>query len=268
MEELHNTWAYYTCRAREFGAAPIVRQNRATGRVQEIVYIRNGHMRNGRNRNLDMKLLSAIRAGCAVCAVLVLVASCTTSSADGPTSSSASAATSASVVDPNTRLSKASPASPTPSVIEPPTPTLISLDKTAQEAADRAAIEAQWAAFWKVYIGIVRTPQNQRSAALDAVSVDPSKGRVLDAASRLEEDGLDYYGDVALHTYSIDLDADGSQAVLMDCQDQSQYGSIYVATGKKRTVGVDHNHTQARFVLGDDGVWRVQNVQYIENVPC
>lgn len=215
-----------------------------------------------------MKLLSALRAGCAVGAVLVLVAGCTTSSADGPTSSSASATASASVVDTSTRLPTASPANPTPSVIEPPTPTPISLDKTAQETADRAAIEAQWTKFWQVYTGIVRTPQDQRSAALDAVSVDPAKGRVLDAASRLEEDGLDYYGDVALHPYSIDLDADGGQAVLMDCQDQSQYGSIYVATGKKRTVGVDHNHTQAGFVRGDDGVWRVQNVQYIENVPC
>jgi hypothetical protein len=153
-------------------------------------------------------------------------------------------------------------------VIDPSSATSGSFDPTAQEAADRAAIAAQWSAFWKVYIGIVKTPEAQRSAALAAVSVDPAKGRVLEAASRLEADGLDYYGDVTLRPYSIDLDEGGRQAVLMDCQDQSRYGSLYVATGKKRTVGVDHNHAQAGFVRGDDGIWRVQDVQYVENVPC
>ena len=215
-----------------------------------------------------MNLGTRLRAGIMATGVLILVAGCTSSTADGPTSTAVTSVTvSPSVIDPSSlQPSPSAPPSSSPSVVEPPAST--SLDPAAQEAADRAAIEAQWAQFWTVYTGIIRTPVDQRSAALDAVSIDPAKASVLAAASRLEADELDYYGNVILRPYSIDIQSDQGIAVLEDCQDQSGYGSVYVSTGKKRTVGVPDNHAQAGFVRGADGIWRVQNIQYPTNVPC
>lgn len=171
-----------------------------------------------------------------------------------------------------TQSATTSPAVPTPSVIDVPTPTSAgtsaSLDAQAQEAADRAAIEAQWIQFWGVYNSIVRTPEADRASKLDAVSVDPIKSQVLDAARRFKSEGLDYYGSVTTHPYWV-TPVDGMKlAVMRDCQDQSSYGSMYVTTQEKRTVGVQNNSLQAGFVLGDDGVWRVQTFNHLENVPC
>ena len=230
------------------------------------------HRRAGRWTNRGPRLL---RAGVLAAGMLILVTACTTSAADGPTTTPMATITGTpSAIDPSSLLpsTSAPPASPSPSP-SPSDPgtsvvTTASPDISPQEAADRAAIEAQWAEFWRVYTNIIRTPVDQRSTALDAVSVDPAKSNVLGAASRLEADGLDYYGSVVLRPFSVEIDSSRGVAVLEDCQDQSGYGSLYVETGKKRTVGVSDNNTQAGFVRGTDGVWRVQNVQYPTNVPC
>lgn len=218
-----------------------------------------------------MNLGTRLRTGAISVGVLILVAGCTSSTADGPTSTAvASATASPSVIDPSSILpsTTAPPPSPSPSVVESSAAPSASSGISPQEAADRAAIEAQWVKFWEVYTGILRTPVDQRSPALDAVSVDPAKTNILNAASKLEADGLDYYGNVIVKPYSIEIDSKQGLAVLEDCQDQSGYGSVYVNTGKKRTVGVSDNHTQAGFVRGTDGIWRVQNVQYPTNAPC
>lgn len=214
-----------------------------------------------------MNLGTRVRGAAIAAGVLVLAAGCTTSSADGPTSTAiVSVTASPSVVDPSTFLPSSSV--PSPSTVESSPLAPPSADISPQEAADRAAIEAQWTEFWSIYTNIVRTPADQRSAVLDSVSIDPAKSKVLSAASKFEADGLDYYGNVILRPYSIQIDSVQGLAILEDCQDQSGYGSVYVSSGKKRTVGVSDNHTQAGLVRGSDGIWRVQNVQYPTNVPC
>ena len=212
-------------------------------------------------------------AGC-LAAMAVLVAGCTSSSADGPTGSSGSGSSSAvspSVADLSTTpisavASSDVTTSPTPATI--PTDVSGPPDLAAQEVADRAAIEAQWVAFWDVYNGIVRTPSEQRHRTLESVAVDPILSEIVDAAARFDSQGLDYYGSVVQHPYWVTPVNGQAFAVMRDCQDQSQYGSVYVATNAKRSVGVDHNSMQAGFVKGDDGAWRVQNFQHLENVPC
>jgi hypothetical protein len=216
-----------------------------------------------------MKISASLRTACVVGVVMLAASGCTSNSADGQASPpSTSVTASASVIDPSSALPSSSDSNPTPSVAEPSTPIATSSDPAAPQAADRAAIEAQWAAFWRVYAEIVRTPGQDRAAALDSVSVDPLKSRVLKDASDFEAQGLDNYGSVVLDPYSIEFSADGASAVIQDCQDQTGFGSLYVATGKKRTVGIAGNHAQAGLVRGPDGVWRVQTLQYVENVPC
>ena len=217
-----------------------------------------------------MNLGTRLRAGIMTAGVLILVAGCTSSTADGPTSTAVTSATvSPSVIDPSSlQPSPSAPPSSSPSAVEPPASTPASSDISPQEAADRAAIEAQWAKFWRTYVDIVRTPSELRAAALDSVSVDPTKSRVLKDAVDLESAGLDNYGDVLLNVYQIDFLDDGVSAVIQDCQDQSGFGSVFVESGKKRTVGIDHNHMQAGLIRGSDGIWRVQTLQYVENLPC
>lgn len=219
-----------------------------------------------------------LRGAALAAVVLVLTVGCTAGSADAPTSTAiVSVTVSPSVIDPSSL--RPSPTEPSPSAppSAPPSVPSSAAESSAsppsseispQEAADRAAIEAQWVKFWRTYVDIVRTPSEQRAAALDNVSVDPTKGRVLKDASDLEGQGLDNYGDVVLNIYGIDLLGDGNSAVIQDCQDQSGFGSVFVESGKKRTVGIDHNHMQAGLVRGADGIWRVQTLQYVENQPC
>ncbi|MGS0688272.1 hypothetical protein ACVBEQ_24450 [Nakamurella sp. GG22] len=137
-----------------------------------------------------------------------------------------------------------------------------------QEELDRAAIEAQWGSFWRIYNGIVRIPEENRLQALDQVSVDPIKSRILNAAKQFDRDGLDYYGVVVQHPYWVTSVNGDDFAVMRDCQDQSQYGSVYVKTQVKRSVGVAENNLQAGFVRGIDGRWRVQKFDHLGDVPC
>ena len=57
-------------------------------------------------------------------------------------------------------------------------------------------------------------------------------------------------------------------ALIDDCQDASQSGSMKTATGDKVTVGVARDHYQGSLVKGDDGVWRVEQVYYLKDEPC
>ena len=119
-------------------------------------------------------------------AIVLGVTACTSNSADGPSTSSSGTTPSASVVDPSAGTSgpavSSPPASPTPSVIDVPTPgspTPTSLDPVAQEAADRAAIEAQWVKFWDIYVNLVRTPLSDRDALVATVSVEPTRTNLM-----------------------------------------------------------------------------------------
>lgn len=206
----------------------------------------------------------------------VIVAGCTSNTADGQTESivpaSSASAPSASVADVSSSSSSSFPASSGTSASSAPptsqTATQGSLDPAAREAGDRAAIEAQWIKFWDIYENIIRTPAQSRLAALQAVSVDPIKSRILNSANKSESEGIDYYGSVVQHPYWIESVNDKDLAVMRDCQDQSQYGSINVASGEKRTVGVAKDSLQVGFVRDTQGVWRVRNIQFLENVPC
>lgn len=216
-----------------------------------------------------MNLGPRLRVGAVGAGVIFLVAGCTSGTADAPPSSSvASPTASPSVVEPSSLAPSTSSALPSPSSRGVTSADATTSNVSSQEAAERAAIESQWKKFWRIYVDIVRTPSDQREQVLDSVSIDPTKSRVLKDASDLEGEGLDNYGDVILNVYQIDLLNDGDAAVLQDCQDQSGFGSLYVESGRKRTVGVPQNHMQAGLIRGDDGVWRVQTLQYVENQPC
>lgn len=215
-----------------------------------------------------MTLGSRLRGGTVAAAVILLAAACTTGTADAPAPSAVTSPTaSPSVIDPSTFLSGSSapPASPTPSATQSVPP---SLDPAAQEAADRAAIEVQWQQFWLVVLGAVRLPDDQREAALANVAVDPLKSQILTEVRDSEAHGLDRYGSVTQHPYWEQRIEGADTAVMGDCQDASQSGTVNISTGKHETVGVKDNNTRVAFERGSDGIWRVKDIYYLVDVPC
>lgn len=138
----------------------------------------------------------------------------------------------------------------------------------AGEAADRAAVEAQWIKSWDVYLAMATTPASDRQALAATVTVDPTKTKMLTDAAEFDKQGLKTYGTLG-HRISWPQDINGRTfATIDDCQDASQTGSMNVATGNKVTVGVPRDHYQGNLVKGDDGVWRVAEVYYLKDEPC
>jgi len=138
----------------------------------------------------------------------------------------------------------------------------------AGEAADRAAVESQWIKSWDVLLGIGRTPAADREALAASVAVDPIKAKMLEAGIQFDSQGLQTYGTLG-HRISWPQSINGAPtAVIDDCQDRSQAGSMKTATGDKVTVGVPRDHYQGNLVKGDDGVWRVAEVYYLKDEPC
>ena len=87
-------------------------------------------------------------------------------------------------------------------------------------------------------------------------------------ANTLNSKGWDTYGQFTSRI-SWPQPVDGkATAVIADCQDASQAGSLETSTGNKTTVGVARNPLQGTLVRGQDGVWRVDQVYYLKDEPC
>ena len=112
------------------------------------------------------------------------------------------------------------------------------------------------------------TPAADREALAATVAVDPIKAKMLEAGTQFDAQGLQTYGTLG-HRISWPQPINGAPtAVLDDCQDASQTGSMKTATGDKATVGVPRDHYQGSLVRGDDGIWRVAQVFYLKDEPC
>jgi hypothetical protein len=185
------------------------------------------------------------------------------------TATKSSAATLATASDPATTSPAKAPSStssPTVDASSSETPGTEGL--SPQEASDRAAIETQWDKVWQVYLVLPHTPEGDRQAMAAAVAVDPAFTNLLTDAKTVEQKGWDSYGQI-IHRISWPQPVNGkSTAVIADCQDTSQAGSLETSTGTKMTVGVERNPLQGTFIRGQDGVWRVDQVFYLKDEPC
>jgi hypothetical protein len=141
-------------------------------------------------------------------------------------------------------------------------------DPADREAADRLAVEQAWAEYWTMHQALLGMPADQWPAAVEAVAVDPTRAEVLSEAELFTASGLRFYGQVVNHPYWSTPIEGKDTAVMGDCGDYSRYGTLYVKSGDKRTVGVDHNNTRVTLLKGSDGTWRVQKIEYLMDVPC
>ena len=195
----------------------------------------------------------------------VVLASCTTASGVNIETLDPATSTSSST----TAASPSQTSGPPSSVLTSPSPTAgTDSGPPAGEAADRAAVEAQWVKSWDVYLAIATTPAADREALAATVAVDPIKAKMLEAGTQFDAQGLQTYGTLG-HRISWPQPINGAPtAVIDDCQDASQTGSMKTATGDKATVGVPRDHYQGSLVRGDDGIWRVAQVFYLKDEPC
>src|SRR5664279_879835 len=202
-----------------------------------------------------------------VSACVVLAGCSTDSGVNAQTLESTEPATSVSLTAQSLPSSASSPV-PVPNPAASTTAAATDGGVSAQESADRAAVEAQWIKSWDVYAALAHTPGDQRAALAGTVAVDPALTNMLTDAQTLTGKGWDTYGQIA-HRISWPQSVDGKpSAVIADCQDSSQSGSYETSTGYKRTVGVPRDHMQGLLLRSDDGVWRVQQVFYLKGEPC
>lgn len=205
--------------------------------------------------------------------VLVLTVGCTAGSASGPTSTAVVSVTvSPSVIDPSSLHASSSEPSPTaspstsPVAVESSAPP--SSDISPQEAADRAAIEAQWVKFWDVYQGIVRTSPDQRPDLAGSVAVPALADKLVSAAEKAQNGHKDNYGAVVHHIFW-QFEVDGkSTAVIADCLDQSNAGTIDTSTGDILTTGPQRANMRGELSRGEDNLWRVVSVTSLNSIAC
>jgi hypothetical protein len=141
-------------------------------------------------------------------------------------------------------------------------------DPSAVEAADRTAAEGQWIQSWNVYLAMASTPAAEREALAATVTVDPAKTKMLADAQEFDRQGLQTYGQIK-HRVSWPQPINGANTALIDdCQDRSNSGSLETATGNKVTVGVSGLHYQGQLVRDVDGFWRVSQSFFLKDEPC
>lgn len=59
-----------------------------------------------------------------------------------------------------------------------------------------------------------------------------------------------------------DVDIDGDEATVEDCQDTSETGQADAETGERKTVGVERAPTRARMERSGAGEWKVAEVTH------
>jgi hypothetical protein len=183
----------------------------------------------------------------------VLLTACTgsgssthsTSPTDHPRSSSNSATTS----DPSTT-----------------TPTTSSSTPVVTTASVERTVGAAWLNYWKVSLALTTHPRSQWPMRVKAVAVDPIYTELLNSI-RVQQDKLGQvgYGYVISHPYWPTPPAAAAKTVVMgDCFDGSHAGTKLAKTGQVKTVGKTHTSIHATLVKGQDGKWRVHQIEYLK----
>lgn len=137
-----------------------------------------------------------------------------------------------------------------------------------EEAANRAAIEAQWVKFWEVAAGLSEQPEDQWDALISEVSIDPMRSSVLESASRRKLANRSNYGSIG-HFIFWQFPVDGADvATIADCQDHSKAGMIDNTTGERSDPGGARVNVRGILARGQDGVWRVREYFELADSPC
>ncbi|MGQ0467996.1 MAG: hypothetical protein ACT4QG_22100 [Sporichthyaceae bacterium] len=161
-------------------------------------------------------------------------------------------------MDPAASASIPSPVSTTVSTPTPsPTP-------TAED--DRAAVLNAYREFFNRQVEISNADLEQWRSMLEPFTAEPALSRALQGLKVAADRGRVGYGESVLNPRVVSMLREEFAAV-EDCQDNSRIGEMIAATGQKKTRGVKRAYAMVTLQKGEDGAWRVTNVEYPER-PC
>lgn len=136
------------------------------------------------------------------------------------------------------------------------------------EAADRSAIEAVWTKYWITTKGLLKVPASDRLTVMKTVAVPAVVATVVSAAAKEQAAGQAEYGVVVHRPYWATPVGGQSTAVMNDCMNDYNAGTLDVKSGKHLRAGVYRDNLRATFAKGSDGLWRVAKIEFLVNVPC
>ncbi|SDP06159.1 hypothetical protein SAMN04515671_2839 [Nakamurella panacisegetis] len=188
-----------------------------------------------------------------------------------PTSSAPTAGASTSRTAPPTSSSRTSTSkAPTksPTTAKPTLPVVSTAGLSKQEIADRAAIQAVWSQFWDLYVVVRNRPAATRAALLSPITANPIKQQIIDSGIDFDKNGWATFGSVQHRIYWGPSINGKSPAIMGDCLNTSNYGSMVKSTKKVRSRGVPRGNVHGVFVRGSDGHWRLEQLQLLPDTPC
>lgn len=138
------------------------------------------------------------------------------------------------------------------------TPTEIS-PTTPPADDERDSIVAAYERFWTASHQVPHQPESTWDDAMSEVAVDPQLELTLQGMLFQQESGRTSYGEVTSRVSNVEID--GDEAMVIDCQDASKSGQADIETGAKKTVGVERNPVETRMER-HDGSWKVAEISY------
>lgn len=163
---------------------------------------------------------------------------------------------------------RSSTATASPSAKAVPTPTLNTAGLSAEEAADRRAIQDVWVRYWNTEFTEAVRSAGQRLALFKPVAVDPNLSELVKSAATFSAKGWADYG-VPGHRIYWGPPVDGAdQAIMGDCMDFSHSGRLDIKTKRALTVGIPRSNVRGIFERQADDTWRVSDLQFLEDTSC
>lgn len=158
------------------------------------------------------------------------------------------------------------PASRSASTGAPPV-TVATSGRSAQEVADRTAIEQAWLHYWDVYLKFYDATPAQRVQLLKGVTTEPQTSKLIESGLLADKEKARTRGNVR-HRFYWGPPVDGQDlAVVGDCMDTSKYGSYFVATGKQRSAGIPRANIRIIIKRSGTSGWLIEKIETHEQ-PC
>lgn len=130
---------------------------------------------------------------------------------------------------------------------------------TTSAKSERQAVETAYDQFWNRMHAVPHEPESTWDDTMAEVAVDPQLKITLQGMRLAKERGVTSYGEVTSRISDVDID--GDEATVVDCQDASESGQADAESGEKKSVGVERNPVEAR-LHRDNSRWKVAEISY------
>ncbi|MCP2337519.1 hypothetical protein [Actinomadura rupiterrae] len=137
---------------------------------------------------------------------------------------------------------------------------------TSPVSAEQAVVDA-YTAYWPANVRAAKLPREQGRAELSPFAEPDHVNKTLDGAADWQRKGYEPWGHVIVHVLSVQVK--GNTARLLECQDASNAGVANAHTHQliRGTQGSPHVHLSADMQQDADHRWRLKQVAILK-APC